>query len=152
MHQIISNLIGGKLVNINRICDLTSIDIMLENGEFVFLHTQCFFRFIMKDKVLASSEDFYKCDKDYDDKNFEWDKPGKSLFDVSIKRLSNILFTPRILSAQKSTNGDLFIAFDNGLLFQVFIDTVENEEKYRLIKGDMHYIVCSSPQGTIQET
>ena len=142
--NLLKKIIGGKLGDITRICNLISIRLDFEEQNNVFLHIQSFFRILKDGKVILSSEDMYKCGKNSDDENFVWDTPGKSLFDESIKEHTNDLVGTCIIDCKKIDSGDCIISFEKDIVFQILIDTVEFEEKYRVF-DDTEAFVVNSP-------
>ena len=137
---MVKKLVGGKITGISRICNLISIEISKSN-EKIFLHIQSFFRILKSDKIILSSEDIYKkglvCNVDF----FEWDVVGQSLFDEELNKNREMLFAGKILRIKMESNGDLSIFFEYGLTLQIFIDTINDEEKYRIFDQNNAFVV-----------
>ena len=83
---LLNKIIEGQIVNISRSCNLISIQIRSKNGKQLAIHIQSFFRIINKTVVLISSEDIYRPSLKYQDEDFDWDIPGKSIFDETIQK------------------------------------------------------------------
>ena len=129
---MLKQLIGKKISGINRVCDLVCLQFGSENEKDISLHIQSFFRFVKNGKVLICSDDMCRCDPACDQELFEWDVPGNSVYDASIKANRDILFNSKVLSANTNLVGDLIIVFEHDIELQILIDTVESEEKYRI--------------------
>ena len=141
--ELLKKIIGTKLGDISRICDLISVRLDFEEQNNIFLHIQSFFRILKEGKVIVCSEDIYKCGKDSADENFAWDTPGKSLFDESIKEHTNNLIGTCVIDCKKMDSGDCIISFEKDIVFQILINTVEFEEKYRVFNDNEEFIVNS---------
>ena len=126
-----SHLIGAKITEIHRICNLISFHFKL-GKKFTYLHVQSFFRILQKDNVIISSEDIYRCGKNVTEENFEWDLPDSSIFDDCIKEHLEKLCNAAVTEIKESANGDLTINFENAICMQILIDTTETEEMYRI--------------------
>ena len=109
--EFLSSLKGGVISQISRTCDMVSIRVDLKNAEVIFIHIQSFFRIIKNNKVIISSEDIFQCDKCYDNCSFEWDIPGQSVFDNSIKEHQSELCDLKIIEMNQNSIGkQLFVA------------------------------------------
>ena len=139
---MINKLIGGKITNVSRICNLVSIEVDI-NGKKKFLHIQSFFRILNAEKVIISSEDMYKKGEMCNEDSFEWDVVGQSLFDDTLNKNRGMLFAASIRQAKIDANGDISILLDNNIVLQIFIDTTISEEKYRIFDEDNVFIVNS---------
>ena len=126
-----THLIGAKISEIHRICNLISFHFKL-GEKFTYLHVQSFFRILQNHKVIISSEDYYRCGKNGDEENFEWDRPGSSIFDDCVKEHLEKLRNAAVTELKESENGDLTINFENAICMQILIDTTETEEMYRI--------------------
>jgi len=138
-NHLLSKIINKKISNISRACDLVSIQFDGDGHSDIILNIQCFFRFLKNNKIIISSEDMFKCDDDQED--FEWDIPGKSIYDKSVNHNKEILFDLKVIDVQKNNVGDLEIKFTDNVLLQIFINTVEAEEKYRIFDNECELIV-----------
>ena len=125
-------IIGKNIVDINRVCNMLCIEFQSPKGVCVSLHVQSFFRVSQRNKILISSEDMFRCNDEREINDFQWDVPGKSVFDKSIVDYHDLLFNSLVTKVEQNEIGDCFIFFNNDLVFQIFIDTTETEEKYRL--------------------
>ena len=142
-NNFLSKIVNKKIISFNRVCDLLSITISDLNEEEIFIHIQSFFRFLKDGKVLISSEDMYRCGKKSNLENFQWDKPGESLFDDTMKLNNDILFNSKIVSFNIENSGDLTVHFENDLILQIFVDTSESEEKYRIFDSQEEFVFYS---------
>ena len=129
-------------MGMNRVCDLICIQFISPNKDEISLHIQSFFRILKKDKVLVCSDDMYRCSQDCDSELFEWDIPGKAIYDISLK--NNIIDTnATVIKSEINPVGDLQIVFSDGMVLQSLINTVEKEEKYRVFDDYESFIVES---------
>ena len=142
-HNLFNSLIGGTIVNVDRVCNLITINICTADKKELHLHIQSFFRIIEKDKIILSSEDIYRCGTKTKMDDFEWDVPGQSVFDESMTEINKIIINSVITKVQKEKSGDLIIYADNDICLQAIIDTTEKEEKYRLFNSKEDIIVES---------
>ena len=137
------DIIGSKILKISRVCDLASIQFLNCHEMVVTLNIQCFFRVLKNNKVLICSEDMYRCDSAYECETFEWDIPGKSVYDQAvnkhIKELTNIV----VVDCKQNTSGDISIMFENDIVLQIIIDTTMSEEKYRIFNDNDCFVVNS---------
>lgn len=140
---LIDSLCGGKIFNISRVCNLISIDIHTKGNEEIHLHIQTFFRIVKKNKVVLSSEDIYRCGRNCNKNEFEWDVPGQSVFDESLLENKSVICNSTIQKVEKEKNGDLTICLNNDICLQAFIDTTKKEEKYRIFSLKEDIIVES---------
>ena len=141
--SLIKKMIGGKIADISRTCDLISIQINTRKHGNLFLHIQSFVRIINNKRIIVSSEDMYKCGSNCNLVDFNWDVPGESLFDDSLKKHTNLIFNSVIIQVRKNQNDDLYIKLENGCLIQISINTSEFEEKYRIFNDEEEFIVSS---------
>ena len=82
VENLLTQIIGGKINNISRVCDLICIEI--SNNKNTFIHIQSFFRILKNNKVIIYTEDIYRCKKYINSDNFNWDIPGDSIFDEAV--------------------------------------------------------------------
>ena len=136
--KLVNRIRGGKISDISRICDLVSMKIETLDTP-VYLHIQSFFRVLHNGKIVISLDDIYKSG-DLETKEFEWDVPGKSVFDESLNMHKKELQNSRILKIRKKQSGDFTIFFENGYVLEIFVDTVMKEEKYRFFDDRLEYI------------
>lgn len=133
---LFEKMIGGSISTFHRVCDLITIQIITKENEIINLHIQTFFRIIKDKKVIVSSEDMYRSKTEIDSEGFELDTMGNSVYDESIERYLSIIQDSIIFEAYQEKNGDLIIALDNDLVFEVLINTSISEEKYRIFNDD----------------
>lgn len=133
---LLEKMIGGIIFAIHRVCDLITIQINTLGNEVINLHIQTFFRALKGKKVIISSEDMYRSKAEIDSESFELDAMGNSIYDESIERYLSIIQGSKILKAYQEKNGDLIIALENDLVFEVLINTSVTEEKYRIFNDD----------------
>ena len=107
----VEKIIGGRITDITRVCDLVSLKVLLPSKKAVYIHIQTFFRVLWKDRLIISSEDMYRCAEGGDKENFKWDVPGNSVFDDSIKKHLDIIKKSHIIGVTKQTAGDLIVYF-----------------------------------------
>ena len=143
MENYLKNLLGSQITGISRVCDLASIEFTTRDGEKINLHVQTFFRFVSDDRILLSSEDMYRCDASFDVSTFEWDVPGKSLYDVTVHKVFDWIGSTIVSDIKKMKTNDLIISFQNGLQLQIFINSVFSEEKYRAFDDANSYEIYS---------
>ena len=140
----VDKLIGGRITSINRICDLVSICFSLSNANDIYMHIQSFFRVLKDNIIIITSDDMYRRGNDCkDNEEFRWDLPGQSLYDDSVNKYIGTLIGSIVANVRKEANGDLVLFCNNGLELQIFINTVEIEEKYRIF-SDTDGIVVDS--------
>ena len=139
VENLLTQIIGGKINNISRVCDLICIEI--SNNKNSFIHIQSFFRILKNNKVIISTEDIYRCKKDINSDNFNWDIPGDSIFDEAVMNYYSILTNSQIIEASKNITGDLYILLENNLFLQIIVDTSESEEKYRVFDDFQSFIM-----------
>lgn len=142
-NSLFAEFIGKKISNISRVCDLVCIEFKSSDQETVSLHIQSFFRFIKNNKVFICSDDMCRCDSQYENEEFEWDVPGKSVYDKSIIKHYDMICDSAVLQINQNSLGDLTIAFENDIALQIFVDTTETEEKYRIINQYDHIVFNS---------
>ena len=80
-------LIGEKLSNINRVCNLICVHFASENGidEGKGFHIACWLRIIVNQVIFVASDDMYLA-ADYENYDFKYDA-DESLFDLKINQL-----------------------------------------------------------------
>lgn len=139
--EIYNKLIGGNICKITRVCNLISIEIDTCKNK-IYLHIQAFFRVLQNGKLVLSSEDLYRCKENEDSERFEWDVPGKAVFDNSLQSCQELLKKSKIVDVAIS-EGDLQINLENDFLIQIFIDTTQKEEKYRIFDDETCFIINS---------
>lgn len=140
---LLKRLIGGNIADISRICNLLSVQVNACNGKKINLHIQTFFRVLEKGKVIISSEDMYKCGKKCDPEKFNWDIPGESVFDDSLRQHRDKIFHAKILQMRTEYAGDVFLTLENEIYVQFLIDTAESEEKYRVFDDEQCMVISS---------
>jgi hypothetical protein len=134
---LLDSLINKKISDIGRICDLISVCFNGKSEENrVYLHIQSFFRIIKNNKVIVCSDDMYRCHPDFENEEFEWDAPGKSVYDVSLSNHYDILRDSAIISVIQSPCKDLTIIFENDIEIQIIINSTDSEEKYRIFNDE----------------
>ena len=85
----------------------------------------------------------YRCDKNHDADAFSWDKGGESVYDNAMEIHKNILYESSVIDVSINDIGDFTVVFGNDLMLQVFINTIEKEEKYRIIDVEKHIVFNS---------
>ena len=143
---LLNKIIEGQIVNISRICNLISIQIHSKNGEQLAIHIQSFFRIINKNVVLISSEDIYRPSLKYQDEDFDWDIPGKSIFDETIQKYKTNLLNAKINQVTFSITGDMAIVLDNDYIIQIIVDTTISSEKYRIFDETDEFVFITNEQ------
>ncbi len=141
--SLFNELIEKKICKINRVCDLVCIEFGTKDKGDLFLHIQCFFRILKNNRVFVCSDDMCRCDGQYDYETFEWDVPGKSVYDTSINEYKDVLFNPRVINVNKNAIGDLTVVFEDGMCLQIFVDTTKSEEKYRIFNDTSCLVIDS---------
>ena len=140
---MIKELIGASIRDFSRACNLVCIEFVRRDGNKFSFHIQSFFRIVHNSTILVSSEDIYRCRSDCKAEEFEWDVPGKSIFDESLEKLLPFISDLSVVDVKSANCGDLIITFDDDTSLQVFVDTVESEEKYRILGNGESWVVCS---------
>lgn len=141
--MVFNSIIGGKISAISRICDLISIEIETVDKKKTYLHIQSFFRIIKFNEIIVSSEDMYRCFEKEKKENFKWDIPGDSIYDHSLKQCINEILKLKIVDVHRNNIGDLSIILENDISLQTFINTCEEEEKYRIF-NDLYCVEVKS--------
>ena len=135
------NIIGSKISKISRVCDLVSIQFSTCNKMIVTLNIQCFFRVLKNNKVLICSEDMYRCASAFEQESFEWDIPGKSVYDQTVKKHIKELTNLVVVDCKQNDSGDISIMFEDDNVLQIFVDTTMSEEKYRIFNDNDCFVV-----------
>ena len=138
-----TDIVGGKIKKIHRVCDLITMEFETSNQQNVYVHIQSFFRIVKDNRVIISSEDMYRCGKNVDSNQFVWDTPGRSIFDQSLKENFDFIRTLRVIDVIKHPIGDITFCFEKNALIQILINTTEFEEKYRIF-DDFETIIVNS--------
>ena len=142
--SLLYKIINGQIINISRVCNLISIQIRSETKALITLHIQSFFRIIKNSSILISSEDMYSPSSKYSEEEFEWDIPGKSIFDESINKHKEDVINAKIKHATINTVGDIDIFLDNGFIIQVIVDTMITSEKYRIFDESEEFVFIAN--------
>lgn len=139
-------IIGSKFNNVFRACDMLTLNlgnnVTRANGKTYpeySIHVQTAWRFVNEDEILLAKSDIYlpliQESADYE-RNFEsLDRADSknSVFDV-LQKTINDHFTDAIVECVTvSTLGDLYITFNNGIVFQAIVDSSRNVEFWRFI-------------------
>ena len=130
--MLFDELLGSKIFQISRVCDLVSMQLTTQKGNELCLHIQSFFRIIKDRDVIISSEDMYRCASSSNCESFEWDVPGNSIYDQALEKIREDLYNAAIVEYNRNDIGDMSITFENNLILQILVDTTESEEKYRI--------------------
>ena len=141
--MILDKLINCRIAEISRVCDLICIRFISPNKKEISLHVQSFLRFLNGDKILVCSDDMYRCLDGYDSESFEWDVPGKSVYDLSLKNSGVVDANSTVIKCEKNSAGDLKIIFSDGMILQIIVNTVEKEEKYRIFDNTETFVLES---------
>ena len=131
-YNLYKAMVGGKIIYLHRSCDLICIGIDLPDHTLVRFHIQTLMRIIQKSKVILSSEDMYVCGFEEKGNDFQWDKPGDSLYDLTLEQISPLLLKSPIVRVCPKKTMDLFVYLENGLCLQVLNYTVRDVERYRI--------------------
>ena len=130
--MLFDELLGSKISQISRVCDLVCMQLTTPKGNKLCLHIQSFFRIIKDRDVIISSEDMYRCASSSNYESFEWDVPGNSIYDQALEKIREDLYNAAIVEYNRNDIGDMSITFENNLILQILVDTTESEEKYRI--------------------
>jgi hypothetical protein len=133
-------LIGFRLNFIKRQLDVIMLDFEDGHGEKVFVHIQCFFRAIRKGEILFSSSDMYQSISQDSEFNFDWTEPGTTVFDESLIRHQRS-FENTVVTKTDWIGKDFEIHLSSDIILQVMIDSVQNEEMYRLFNEKQEILV-----------
>lgn len=132
-YNLYKTMVGGHITSMNRAtCNLICIGIDLPDHTFVRFHIQTLMRIVYKSKVILSSEDMYVCGFEGENNDFQWDKPGDSLFDLTLEQISPLLLKSTISKVCPKKTMDLFVYLENGLCLQVLNYSVRDVERYRI--------------------
>ena len=134
--MLFDELLGSKISQISRVCDLVCMQLTTPKGNELCLHIQSFFRIIKDGDVIICSEDMYRCASSSNYESFEWDVPGNSIYDQALKKIREDLRNVSIIEYNRNDIGDMSIIFENNLILQIFVDTIESEEKYRIFNDN----------------
>ena len=113
----------------------------------IALHVQSMWRIVNKEKneILMASSDFYSPNSTLtEDKNFEWDIQGNNLFDEKSKIWLDKEKLICIKDYKLSRWGDLMLIFSNNDCLEIFVDSSDNIESWRILKcnsNEEHLIV-----------
>ena len=132
-YNLYKAMVGGHITSMHRAtCNLICIGIDLPDHTFVRFHIQTLLRIVYKSKMILSSEDMYVCGFEGENNDFQWDKPGDSLFDLTLEQISPLLLKSPIVRVCPKKTMDLFVYLENGLCLQVLNYTVRDVERYRI--------------------
>ena len=140
----LNNFLGGRIASLSRACDMVCIGFNLSNSNEIYIHIQSFFRILKDNMIIVSSQDMCRRGSNCkDNEEFNWDVPGQTRYDDSLNEHIGTLIGSVVVDVKQETNGDLVLFFNNDVVLQIFIDTVEIEEKYRIF-SDTDGIVVDS--------
>lgn len=142
-----SNLVGLKLVKINRVINMVTLNFEDDLYEKeLSVHIQCPCRFIMENKIYIGSGDMYipssKYNSNYTD--FEWDKAGNNLFDENASYFVNKVAPIIAQKIEINSFGDVKIQFTEEIYLEIFVNNSNNEEQWRFFtksSNSAHIIV-----------
>lgn len=150
IYHFLDQICGEKISYIGRASNMMWIGIgdiaeimnrkgkLIERSKFA-LHVQCSWKIVnsQKKEIIVASSDFYFPQSTIDDKdfyveNFEWDIQGKNLFDKKAKEWFDTRSPINIDSYNINEFGDLQITFSNDERLEIFVDSSDNTEAWRL--------------------
>lgn len=144
-----ANLIGSKIVDVNRTCDLVMFTFELANGRKIFFHIQCFIRIFDANKLIVCTQDMLRRSVTLKTRQkFDWAKTGGTLYDDTISEYKEKLFSTCVKSFSFH-NQDLIIFFANDMRLEILIHITESDdprysENYRVFDEDEdkgHFVV-----------
>lgn len=131
-------ILKKKICYIGRAVDMLSIEFKIaseeENGKetVIALHVQSAWRMVNKKEILFASSDMYEPNSQNSwTENFMWDKKGANLFDERSDRW----FKKSDYIVEKyeiDELGDLALHFSNGDKLEVFVDSSDTSECWRI--------------------
>jgi len=157
LNELIKNdfnklMVGSKLIEIKRYCDLICLTFRLSAGKELDIHAQCFLRVFYSDNTLIiCSHDMLYSSPRYKFKKYErfnWTVVGSTLFDDSVDDYKDKLFSTEILYA-KFEDKDIRIGFKNDMRMDIFVNGTKNQdskyvENYRIFgedENEKHFVV-----------
>ncbi len=132
--------VNYKLKTIKRTLDLIMLGFENNDGHYIMLHIQTFFRVKFFKKTIACSDDMYRPIKENEIDEFDWTEPNTSVFDKSIKENTNLIFENQVVDIA-FIDGDIKIELSNNIRLEILVNTVESEEKYRVFDKEKTYFV-----------
>ena len=139
MNLVLKELIGAKFTETNRICDLIGLTFETKEGKKIIFHVQCLIRILKEGKVLVSSEEMYFSAEKEKNSVFDWTKDF-SIYDACMKKERERLTKLKIVKIENMKQGDIFFYFEKGYCLQIIVNRTHNEEKYRVMKDNEHYV------------
>ena len=147
----ISSIINCYICNIGRASNMfwltfsTSSQEIDANKHEIAIHVQSTWRIVRERKIIIASSDFYSpCTSLKNQNNFKWDVQGNNLFDEKSKLWLNDNSPIFVKEYTLNKFGDLKIIFSNQDSLEVFIDSSDNTECWRLIGpflGEKHLVL-----------
>ncbi|MBQ8197707.1 MAG: hypothetical protein IJZ73_06615 [Clostridia bacterium] len=143
--ELFDKLVGSKLVDIYRVCDLISLDFQTNYENVISVHIQtALFRVCKEDDILISSYDMYIPRKNFKKRRFKWDKAGNSLFDEQLEMFEKDFVNKTIVKID-FCGKDLRIYLDDNYKIDILANTLEEDnEIFRIfVRGDLdsHFVV-----------
>ena len=131
-------LIGRSLDSVNLACEM----LMFAFGD-ISLHSQCFTRIMLKERVLLTTLDYHNWDGETDTNNDEW---------YNLSRYKNSIINNKVVKAELTETNDVFIWLENDIQIQMFIANgsphyEEDNEQWRIFENnneDSSHIVVYS--------
>ena len=110
------------------------------------LHLQCPWRIVEEKSIIIASYDIYQpASQMLGKKDFDWDVHGNNLFDEKADEIHRRLKTEIITvnSVLADQYGGIKLDFDNGLVLEVFINSCEQKENWRMLDNKLgpHFVV-----------
>jgi hypothetical protein len=131
-------IIGRPLDDLNLACEM----MMFTFGD-ISLHSQCFTRIMLKERVLLTTLDYQNWDEEVDTNNDEW---------YNLSRYKDLIINNKVIKTELTGVKDLFICLENDILIQIFISNssphyVKECEQWRIFekgKKEIPHIVIYS--------
>lgn len=150
LKKVLSESLIGKKVY--EICKRLGIFIISFGEKLEYsLHIECFFRIRKGNRLVLTYNDEYYAPNwtELTRKNFKRSQKNcckNSLLEKTFNNFKYLTQEAVVSSIEISEVGDLFISFNNGVLIEIFLDCVgQNNEFYRFFKYDdtcfPHYVV-----------
>lgn len=138
MNKYIDDLVDMKVIKIYRFLDMLCIQ--FSNGiDKYALHIQSSWKIVDTNRkiiIVAHLDEFTEISQSNEKK--------ETIFDKKMNEQRPIIENLKVITCSMNNVGDLKIKFSNGYVLEIFIDTSEEEECWRILKmesDEKHYVV-----------
>ncbi len=138
MNKYIDDLVDMKVIKIYRFLDMLCIQ--FSNGiDKYALHIQSSWKIVDTNRkiIIAAHIDVFSEISQPDEKK-------ETIFDKKMYEQRPIIENLKVIACNMNSVGDLKIDFSNGYVLEIFIDTSQEEECWRILKmesDEKHYVV-----------